>query len=67
MPTRRMRPSLRQAAFTAIGEVLSASVEISAEAAKHLKRVAELYGINAGKNFRSGPLSRPLDPRATAS
>ena len=47
MRTRRIRPSLRQAAFTAIGEVLSASVEISAEAAKRLKRVAELYGIDA--------------------
>jgi hypothetical protein len=49
--------------------VLSASVEISAEAAKRLKRVAELYGIDAEEfsEFSDQDSSRPLDPRATAS
>jgi hypothetical protein len=39
--------SMRQATFLTIGEVLSASAAVSGEAAKRLKRVAELFGVNA--------------------
>jgi hypothetical protein len=38
---------MRQATFLTIGEVLSASAAVSGEAAKRLKRVAELFGVNA--------------------
>ena len=37
----------RRAAFAAIREVLSASAEISGEIAKRLKRLAELFGLEA--------------------
>jgi hypothetical protein len=37
----------RRAAFAAIREVLSASAEISGVVAKRLKRVAELFGVDA--------------------
>jgi hypothetical protein len=37
----------RRTAFAAIREVLSASAEISGEVAKRLKRVAELFGLDA--------------------
>src|SRR5947208_13156997 len=41
--------SERQAAFTAIREVLSASAAISGEVARRLSRVAELFGFDADK------------------
>src|SRR5947199_6399195 len=41
--------SERHAAFKAIREVLSASAAISGEVAKRLKRVAQLFGVDANK------------------
>jgi pimeloyl-ACP methyl ester carboxylesterase len=57
----------RQAAFAAIRDVLSASAAISGEVAKRLKRVAELFGVDAGE-FSDKTLNvAPFDPKAKAS
>lgn len=39
--------NIRQTAFAKVGEVLSASATISGEVAQRLKRVAELFGVDA--------------------
>jgi uncharacterized protein DUF3141 len=59
--------SERQAAFTAIREVLSASAAISGEVAKRLKRVAELFGVDADKVPDKASNVAPFDPKAKAS
>lgn len=55
------------AAFTAIRKVLSASAEISGEVAKRLKRLAELFGVNADDLSDKAPNVAPFDPKAKAS
>jgi pimeloyl-ACP methyl ester carboxylesterase len=57
----------RRSAFAAIREVLSASAEISGEVAKRLKRVAELFGVDALEVSESASNVAPFDPRAKAS
>jgi hypothetical protein len=57
----------RQAAFAAIREVLSASAAISGELAKRLKRVAELFGVDAGELSDKASNVAPFDPKAKAS
>src|SRR4029450_3923666 len=57
----------RQAAFAAIREVLSASAAISGEVAKRLKRVAELFGVDAGEFSDKALKVAPFDPKAKAS
>ncbi len=57
----------RQAAFTAIRDVLSASAAISGEAAKRLKRVAALFGVDAGELSDKASNVAPFDPKAKAS
>jgi hypothetical protein len=57
----------RQAAFAAIREVLSASAAISGEVAKRLKRVAELFGVDAGEFSNKVSNVAPFDPKAKAS
>ncbi len=57
----------RQAAFAAIRDVLSASAAISGEVAKRLKRVAELFGIDAGEFSDKASKIAPFDPKAKAS
>lgn len=59
--------SERHAAFTAIREVLSASAAISGEVAKRLKRVAELFGVDANKVSDKASNVAPFDPKAKAS
>lgn len=59
--------SARHAAFAAIRKVLSASAEISGEVAKRLKRVAELFGVNADEFSDKAPNFAPFDPKAKAS
>jgi hypothetical protein len=41
--------NIRQTAFAKVGEVLSASATISGEVAQRLKRVAELFGVDANE------------------
>ena len=57
----------RQAAFAAIREVLSASAAISGEVARRLKRVAELFGVDAGEVSDKASNVAPFDPKAKAS
>ena len=57
----------RHAAFAAIREVLSASAAISGEVAKRLKRVAELFGIDASEFPDKASNVAPFDPKAKAS
>src|SRR4029453_4772221 len=57
----------RQAAFAAIRDVLSASAAISGEVAKRLKRVAELFGVDAGEFSDKASKVAPFDPKAKAS
>jgi pimeloyl-ACP methyl ester carboxylesterase len=57
----------RQAAFAAIREVLSASAAMSGEVAKRLKRVAELFGVDAGEFSDKASKVAPFDPKAKAS
>jgi pimeloyl-ACP methyl ester carboxylesterase len=57
----------RQAAFVAIREVLSAGAAISGEVAKRLKRVAELFGVDAGEFLDKASKVAPFDPKAKAS
>src|ERR1700704_4690314 len=59
--------SERHAAFTAIREVLSASAAISGEVAKRLKRVAELFGVDANEVSNNASNVAPFDPKAKAS
>jgi hypothetical protein len=59
--------SERQAAFTAIREVLSASAAISGEVARRLSRVAELFGFDADKVPDKASKVAPFDPKAKAS
>ena len=59
--------SERHAAFTAIREVLSASAVISGEVAKRLKRVAELFGVDADEVPDKASNVAPFDPKAKAS
>jgi len=59
--------SERHAAFTAIREVLSASAAISGEVARRLKRVAELFGVDAMGVPESASNVAPFDPKAKAS
>jgi hypothetical protein len=57
----------RRAAFVAIREVLSASAAISGEVAKRLKRVAELFGVDATEVSDWASNVAPFDPKAKAS
>jgi hypothetical protein len=57
----------RRTAFAAIREVLAASAEISGEVAKRLKRVAELFGVDAIEVSESASNIAPFDPKAKAS
>jgi hypothetical protein len=57
----------RQAAFAAIREVLSASAAISGEIARRLKRIAELFGVDAGEFSDKASNVAPFDPKAKAS
>jgi pimeloyl-ACP methyl ester carboxylesterase len=57
----------RRTAFAAIREVLAASAEISGEVAKRLKRVAELFGVDAIEVSESASNVAPFDPKAKAS
>src|SRR3984885_9374000 len=59
--------SERHAAFAAIREVLSASAAISGEVAKRLKRVAELFGVDADEVSDRASNIAPFDPKAKAS
>lgn len=59
--------NVRQSTFAAIRKVLSASAEISGEVAKRLKRVAELFGVDADEFLDKAPNVAPFDPRAKAS
>jgi len=54
----------RRAAFTAIREVLSASAAISGEIAKRLKRLAELFGLEAEEGLDEASNVAPLDPKS---
>ncbi|MGY3605092.1 MULTISPECIES: DUF3141 domain-containing protein [unclassified Bradyrhizobium] len=56
----------RRAAFAAIGEVLSASAEISGEVAKRLQHVAELFCLDASEMSERDKVT-PFDPKAKAS
>ena len=51
----------RRRTFTLIEEVLSSSAGISGEAAKRLKQVARLFGLDGEDN------TVPFDPKARAS
>ena len=53
----------RRAVFSAMHDVLSASAEVSGEVARRLKRVAELFGVDAGVASNV----TPLDPKTKAS
>ncbi|WP_426418749.1 DUF3141 domain-containing protein [Bradyrhizobium genosp. A] len=55
----------RRAAIAAMREVLSASEDITGERANRLKRVAELFGVDAGGEPASNVA--PFDPKARAS
>jgi hypothetical protein len=57
----------RRAAFAAIREVLSAGAEISGEVAKRLKRIAELFGVDATEGSERPSNVAPFDPKAKAS
>ncbi len=57
----------RQEAFAAIRKVLSASAEISGEVAKRLKRIVELFGVDAGEFSDSASNVAPFDSKAKAS
>jgi hypothetical protein len=57
----------RRAAFAAIGEVLSASAEISGEVAKRLKRVAKLFGVDAPEVSERASNVAAFDTKAKAS
>src|SRR5438874_467957 len=59
--------SARHAAFAAIREVLSASAAISGEVAKRLKRVAQLFGVDADEVSDKASNVAPFDPKAKAS
>ena len=57
----------RQAAFAAVREVLSASAAMPGEVVKRLKRVAELFGVDAGEVSDKASKVAPFDPKAKAS
>ena len=57
----------RQAAFAAIREVLSASAAISGAVARRLRRVAELFGVDAGELSDKASNVAPFDPKSKAS
>jgi pimeloyl-ACP methyl ester carboxylesterase len=57
----------RQAAFAAIREVVSASAVMPGEVVKRLKRVAELFGVDAGEFLDKASNVAPFDPKAKAS
>jgi len=57
----------RRAAFAAIREVLSASAAISGEAAGRLRRVAELFGVDAKEFSDRTSNVAPFDHKARAS
>jgi pimeloyl-ACP methyl ester carboxylesterase len=55
----------RRAVFAAMREVLSASGEITGERASRLRRIAGLFGVDAGEE-RASKVA-PFDPKARAS
>jgi hypothetical protein len=55
----------RRAGLAAIREVLSASADISGEAANRLRRVTELFGVT--EDGETQATAGPLDPQAKAS
>jgi hypothetical protein len=57
----------RRATFAAVQEVLSASAEISGEAARRLKQVAGLFGVEAVEGSERASKVAPFDPKAKAS
>jgi len=56
----------RRAGFAAIRDVLSASAAISGEVATRLKRIADLFGVDASLPGGSSNVT-PFDPKAKAS
>jgi hypothetical protein len=58
-------PQIRRAGLAVIRDVLSASAEISGEAANRLRHVTELFG--AGEDNSSETNTGPFDPQAKAS
>ena len=52
----------RRSGFAAIREVLSASGEISGEVARRLKRVGQLFGVDATCRSARRRLALPFDP-----
>ena len=59
--------NLRRAAFEAIGQVLSASEDITGERANRLRQVAGLFGIEATEGSPRASNVAPFDPKAKAS
>ncbi len=57
----------RRAGFAAIREILAASAEISGETARRLKRIAELFGVDASGIPEGTSNVAPIDPKAKAS
>src|SRR6266404_2109711 len=57
----------QERALAAIREVLSAGAEISGEVAKRLKRIAELFGVDALEVSESASNVALFDPKAKAS
>jgi len=59
--------SRRRAAYAAMREVLSASEDITGERSSRLKRVADLFGVDAADGSERGGNVAPFDPKARAS
>ena len=60
-------PNKRHAAFHAIREVLSASAAISGEVAVRLRRVAELFGVDATEDSDQASNFTTFAPQTKAS
>jgi hypothetical protein len=56
---------VRRQGLEAIRDVLSASADVSGEAASRLRRVTELFGVT--EEGRSEATKTPFDPQAKAS
>jgi hypothetical protein len=60
-------PQERRAGFAAIHDVLSASAAVSGEVASRLRRVGELFGVDAAGDPGGTVAAAPSDPKAKAS
>ena len=60
-------PQERRAGFAAIHDVLSASAAVSGEVASRLRRVGELFGVDAAGDPGGTAADAPSDPKAKAS